>query len=327
MNVIEDAIANAKRNPRTVVLPEGTEDRIIDAARRLVEEEIAHPILLGNPEDIHEQAAGRNLSGICLIDPENADNAPAYAEQIAARREKMKPALAAKLLKKPLYFGAAMVAAGDARTMVAGVACPTRRVIEAALMAIGQAGGIATPSSFFIMQMRDGTPYIFADCGLNVDPDASELADIAISSSQSARSLTGTDPRVALLSFSTKGSGAHESVDKVAEALKLVQDRAPDLLVDGELQADTAISLAVASKKGVDGPVAGQANVLVFPDLNSGNIAYKLVQHLAGARAIGPILQGFAKPVCDLSRGAGVDDIVAGTAVMLALDGDDAGSR
>ena len=128
MNVIEDAIANAKRNPRTVVLPEGTEDRIIDAARRLVEEEIAHPILLGNPEDIHERAAGRNLSGICLIDPENADNAPAYAEQIAARREKMKPALAAKLLKKPLYFGAAMVAAGDARTMVAGVACPTRRV-------------------------------------------------------------------------------------------------------------------------------------------------------------------------------------------------------
>ena len=194
-------------------------------------------------------------------------------------------------------------------------------------MAIGQADGITTPSSFFIMQMPDGTPYIFADCGLNVDPNASELADIAISSSQSARSLTGPDPRVALLSFSTKGSGAHESVDKVAQTLKLVQDRAPDLLVDGELQADTAISLAVASKKGVDGPVAGQANVLVFPDLNSGNIAYKLVQHLAGARAIGPILQGFAKPVCDLSRGASVDDIVAGTAVMLALDGEDAGPR
>lgn len=304
--VIEKAIAAAKARQGRIVLPEGDDPRVQSAAARLAAERLAEVFLIGG------QAPGCTTLDVGA-DPRRGD----LAALIAARREKMKPGMAERLLAKPAYYAGALVAAGHADTMVAGAATPTRRIIEAGQMTIGLADGVETPSSYFLMSMRAQT-LIFADCALNVAPNAAELADIAIASARSAQALLG-EARVALLSYSTLGSGAGIEVDRVTGALAIIKDRAPDLTIEGEFQADTALNRAIAAKKGADGKVAGRANVLIFPSLEAGNIAYKLVQELAGAQAVGPFLQGFSRPICDLSRGASVNDIIAASAVSLSV--------
>ena len=319
--VIEDIIARAQQNVKTIVLAEGEEPRTVAASQVIAAKGIAKLILLGDEAKIKDMYPNFKSKNITIVNPLVGDNEDYINEYYELRKAKGMTMEQARLnMKNPLFYGAMMVRKGVADGMVAGAINATGNVLRAGLQIIRTAPGIRTVSSCFIMcldetHMKDRHVMVFGDSAVNIAPTAQQLADIAVASAQTARLMAGIEPRIAMLSFSTKGSAKHEEVDKVVDATNFVKYAHPELLIDGELQVDAAIVPSVARLKAPDSPVAGNANVLIFPSLEAGNIGYKLVQRFSGAEAIGPICQGFAKPVNDLSRGCSVDDIVSVVAI------------
>ncbi len=322
MGFLENVIAKAKENKKTVVLPEGNDRRVLTAAAEALKRGIAGVVLLGDEAKIKSDAAGLDLSQARFVDPADTPLHEDYAHTFYELRKAkgVTPEKADEMMRDPTYFGVMMVKKGAADGMVSGACHSTANTLRPALQIVRTAPDAKLVSGFFLISVpgcgygENGT-FVFADCGLNINPDADALSEIAIASAKSFRTLTGAEPRVAMLSFSSYGSGRDALVDKVVEATKLAKQKAPDLLLDGELQADAALVPSVAQSKAPGSKVAGRANVLIFPDLNCGNICYKLVERLAKASAYGPILQGIAKPVNDLSRGCKAEDIVGVIAV------------
>lgn len=314
MEIIEKFRQLAKERKKTIVLPEGTEERVIEAATFLRDQQLVTPILIGDQQKIRDIAVSLdvNIEGIDIRDPQNSPFLESWAEKFFEMRKHKGITLddAIKTIKNPLFFGAFVVREGLGDGAVAGSINTTGNVLRAGIQVLGLADNVSVVSSSFIMALKVGKIVTFADCAVIPAPDAEQLASIALSSSQTHRKLVEEIPRAAMLSFSTKGSAEHEDVDKVLEATRLVKEKDPDLIVDGELQFDAAFLSSVGRKKAPDSPVAGKANVFIFPDLDAGNIGYKIAQRIGGAEAIGPIIQGLKKPYNDLSRGCSVEDII-----------------
>lgn len=330
MSVIDQIKAKAKTNVKHIVLAEGDEPRTVQAAAKIVAEGLAKISLVGNPESIQKVAAetGTDLKDVAIVDPATWPKSEAYAQKLCELRQKkgMTMEQATDLVyHNTLYFATMMLKMDDADGMVAGAINSTGNVLRPALQIIKMAPGISTASSCFIMELAtkqygsDGV-MLFGDCAVNIEPNSDELAAIAIATANTCKSLLGVEPKVAMLSFSTKGSAKHDTVTRVQEATAKAHEIAPDLALDGELQADAALVETVANLKAPGSPVAGKnPNVLIFPNLGAGNIGYKLVQRLAGAKAIGPIIQGLAKPVNDLSRGCNVEEIINTVAAVAVI--------
>ena len=320
MDLLNRIKNNAKQYNKKIVLPESTEERTIIAADELIKEGIAQIILIGNPEEIKNKAKELNLSNIdkaIIIDPKNHNKKEEYIDLMVDIRKKkgLTREKAAKLIEDPLFLATIMIKNGDADGEVAGAENATGDVLRPAFQYVKTKPGFSVVSGAFLMILKDKNfgedgLLVFADCAVHPNPTDKELAEIAVATGETTRAIAGFEPRIAMLSFSTKGSAIHEMVDKVVNATRMAKEMDPSLKIDGELQADAAIIEAIGQKKAPGSEIAGKANVLVFPTLETGNIAYKLVQRLAGAEAVGPILQGMAAPINDLSRGCSVSDIV-----------------
>ena len=326
MGFIDEIKAKAKADKKTIVLPESMDTRTFAAAEKILAEGIANIVIIGTPEQIKEYGAGYDISGAVIVDPFHDPNRQKYIDLFVELRKKkgVTPEQAQEQMEKDyMYYACLMCKAGDADGVVSGACHSTGNTIRPALQLLKTKPGISSVSGFFLMEVPDcqfgeNGLFVFADCAVNVDFDSDKLAEIAILSAESFRSFVGAEPKVAMLSYSTKGSAKHDDVDKVSNAVRIVKEKCPDLAVDGELQLDAALVQSVADLKAPGSSVAGHANTLVFPSLEAGNIGYKLVQRLAKANAYGPVLQGLAMPVNDLSRGCFADDIV-GVVAMTAV--------
>lgn len=320
MSLLDQMFEKAKANPRRIVLPEGTEPRTLKAADIVLKDGLAELILIGNKDEILKMAAENNLENISkatIVDPEKDEKMSVYSSLLLDLRKSkgMTEEQAVQTARDPLYLACLMIKNGDADGELAGAQNTTGNVLRPAFQIVKTKPGISVVSGAFLMftptpQYGENGLLLFADCAVNPNPTAKELAEIAVSTAETTRAIAGFEPKVAMLSFSTKGSAKHELVDKVIEATKLAREMQPDLQIEGELQADASIVPSIGQSKAPGSEIAGKANVLVFPDLQSGNISYKLVERFSGTQAVGPILQGMAAPVNDLSRGCSVDDIV-----------------
>ena len=324
MSFIENIKQRAKQDIKTIILPEAEDKRVLEAASKVIAQGFAKVILIGDKEQIEKDSIENNinLSGVEIIDIETSTKKQEYARKLFELRQAkgMTEEEASKLIEEPIYFGMMMLKNGEADGLVSGAAHSTSNTLRPALQILKTAPNTKLVSAFFVMcvpncQYGEKGTFIYGDSGLNQNPNADELSEIAISSAKSFENLVGSEPKVAMLSYSTYGSAKSKIKEKVIEATKLVKEKAPDLLVDGELQVDAAIIPEVSKSKAPGSPIEGKANVLIFPDLNAGNIGYKLTQRLAKAEAYGPLCQGIAKPVNDLSRGCSADDIVGVVAI------------